>query len=692
MPAPLEPIRFAPAGPVIANALDAARWAEPMTVSEAALKYVVLDNPGGGYSGPWTFDRAPYLRRPMDCLTVDSGYWMTAVMGPSQCGKSKAGDVFQLYSTVVDPADIIAVWPDKDIARSYVTSQINKMIRLSPELRERQLATPSADNIFSKEFAGSNWFHAWPVPAQLRARPVPRFRVEDYDAVPEDIGGGAKARGEGSVIMLLTGRQTTFEGSEIGYVNSSPALGATRGIEALVAGGTDESWFVDCLQCEYPFDLAWERLQFDGGGSAEDAARSALLVCPDCGGAHDWPSKQSLMVTGRWVGRGQTAVPRGVDGELADARVAGFRITGLMGFASFGRLAELHRSAELTFEATQDEGELLAFFQSRQGINYKSRLDAADPVTADELAQRAATSGYAMGTVPPGVIGLTASVDVHGKRFEILVQGWGLEFESCIIDRFAIIALDDGQTAINPGDHPEHWRVLLQKVIWRTYPLATDPERSVAIISTAIDTGGMDGVTDNAFEFFYAAVRLGVPPAAITMIKGGNNPKGRLLPEPTIDAKRKKRKSDPDAALFVPNVHRYKNMIDARLRRADPGPGHIHLPRDMPMDSIAEITAEEKRDGLWHRNSGEANETWDLLVYNAVVVTRFAGRDGAMAWVPKALRAPEQAAVSPDGNDSQEQQERPAVSAVVETPTPPADHPHAQQSQRRRGVRGRVGR
>lgn len=690
MPAPLEPIRFAPAGPIIANALDAARWAEPMTVSEAALKYVVLDNPGGGYSGPWTFDRAPYLRRPMDCLTADSGYWLTAVMGPSQCGKSKAGDVFQLYSTVVDPADIIAVWPDKDIARSYVTSQINKMIRLSPELRERQMATPSADNIFSKEFAGSNWFHAWPVPAQLRARPVPRFRVEDYDALPEDIGGGAKARGEGSVIMLLTGRQTTFEGSEIGYINSSPALGETRGIEAQVAAGTDESWFVDCLQCEFPFDLAWDRLRFDGTGTTEDARRSAELVCPDCGGVHEQGDKQRLMAPGRWVGRGQTAVPRGVEGKLVDARVAGFRITGLMGFATFGRLAELHRMAELTFESTQDEGDLLAFFQSRQGVNYKSRLANTDPVTVDELAARAATSGYAMGTVPPGVIGLTAAVDVQGKSFEVLVQGHGLEFESCIIDRFQIIALDDGQTALDPARHPEHWRVLLQKVIWRTYPLATDPERGVAIISTAIDTGGADGVTDNAFEFFYAAVRLGVPPAAITLIKGGNNPRARLLPEPTIDAKRKKRKADPDAALFVPNVHRYKDMIDARLRRADPGPGHIHLPRDMPLDRIAEITAEEKRDGLWHRPAGAANETWDLLVYNAVTVTRFAGRDGAMTWVPKVLRAPDQTAAP--GNADRDRQEQPAAAVAVEAPRPPADHPHAQQSQRRRGVRGRVGR
>jgi phage terminase large subunit GpA-like protein len=550
-------------------------------------------------------------------------------MGPAQSGKSEVGNNWQLHSVVCDPADMITVGPDKDVMRSYVVSQINKMIRLSPELKRRQLQTPSADNIFSKEFQGCTWFFAWPVPAQIRMRPVPRFRVEDYDVIPTDIGG------EGNVIMLLTGRQTTFEGYELGYVNSSPALGVERGIEALVATGTDERWFVDCLHCAAPFDLAFGNcLHFERGGTADDARESAAVACPECGGLIEHADKSALMATGRWVGEGQTAVTGGVEGDLRDVRVASFRIDGLMGFASWGRIAELYRAAELTFEATQDEFDLRAVVNSRIGVNYRSRLAGAEPVSADELTARAAASDYRMGEVPPGVVCLTAAVDVQGNRFEVMVMGWGVGFESWVIDRYPILALDDGTSAIDPGGRPEQWGVLLNKVIWRKYRLRGSDSADVPIMTTAIDTGGMDGVTNNAFAFWYTALRAGVQRKSITLIKGGNNPRARLLPPPTIDTRRKSGRRDPDSELFVPNVHRFKDMIDVRMRRSGDGPTFIHWPADIGPEYLKEATAETKESGAWTRIKGRANETLDLLVYNAVALTRLGAADSSMRWVP----------------------------------------------------------
>lgn len=680
MPLDLAPIRFAEARPVVVAALDAARMRDPMTVSQAALKYVRLENPGGGYSGPYNFDLAPHLRRPMDCLTTDSGYRLVGVMGPSQCGKSKIGDVWQLYCVLVDPADIIGVWPDKDIARSYITTQIDKMIQLSPELRERQFQHPSADNIFSKRFIGSNWFHVWPVASQLRARPVPRFRVEDFDAVPEDIGG------EGDVLVLLGGRQTIFEGFDVGYANSSPALGPSRGIEAVVAAGTDERWYVDCLHCGTPFEMSAESLHFDGSGDALLARETAAVVCPH-GCAHVQADKRALMQSGRWIGRGQVPVTGGIEGELLPNRSATFRMTGPMGFASWPWLAEIVREAEIYFDQAQDEGKLKAAYQSRLGVNYVSRVAGTEPVTTDQLQARVDLGEYQRGTVPPGAVALTAAVDVQGNRFEVLVQAWGVGFESWVVDRFQILALDDGQTAINPGQYSEHWRVLLQQVIWRRYPLATDPDTSAAITSTAIDTGGAEGVTDNAFKFFYAAVRVGVPPDAITLIKGGNNPRARLLPAPTIDAKRKRSKTDPDAPLFVPNVNRFKSIVDVRLRRQQPGPAYVHLPAGLAAAHVEEITAEELRDGLWHKKPGRANETWDLLVYNAVVLMRFSGADTSLSWVPRVLRCPPQMALAAPPDPGAPAAPPPAAGAL---PPPPADHPHATRRRRRRGHRGQV--
>lgn len=641
-----EPARFVPAGHIVAEALEALRISEPMTVSECARRYRHLDNPGGGYTGPWTFERVEFLERPMDCLHVDSGYSTVAVMGPAQTFKSSIGDNWVLHTVICDPADMIQLMPDKDIMRSYVISQINKMIRGAPEMKRRQLPTASADNIFSKEFQGANLFFVWPVASQLRARPVPRYRVDDYDSVPEDIDG------EGNAIALLEGRQATFEGYEMGYVNSSPARGPDRGIEAVAAAGTDERWFVDCLHCAAPFELAaLGVLQFDRAGSTDDARRTATVDCPDCGVAHEQIDKPALMKTGRWVGKGQTAVTGGVEGELAPNRIASFRFDGLMGARSWPAIAARLRAAELTFEQTQDEGELRAVTNTWVGANYKSRLSGAEPVTADDLAVRVAAAEYRMGEVPPGVVCLTAAVDVQGSRFAVLVMGHGIGFESWVIDRFDILALDDGMTAIDPDGRPEHWGVLLNKVMWRKYRVQGAAAADVPVLNTAIDTGGQPGVTDNAFAFWYTALRAGVSRRAITLIKGGNNPRARLLPPPTADTKRKVGRRDPDSELFVPNVSRFKDMIDVRLRREDAGPAFIHWPADIDPKYLEEATAETKESGEWVRLKGRPNETWDLLVYNTVAITRLGGADSSMRWVPHWARpvgAPETHPRSPE--------------------------------------------
>ena len=626
---PPEPALFAHPAVVVAEALAELRVPERLTISEAALRHRVLDNPGGGYSGPWTFDRAPYVRRPMDCLQVDSGYSMVAVMGPGQCAKSEIGNNWMLHTVVCDPADMIFVGPDKQILGSYMVSQVNKMIRLAAAMKVRQLHAAGADNIFQKQFKGCTFYAAWPVKSQLRARPLPRFRVDDYDAIPENI------EGEGNVLVLLAGRQTTFEGFTMGYVNSSPALGVERGIEKLVASGTDERWHVDCLHCRKAFALEFERLDFKRDGTPEEAKATAVVVCPSCGGIHEQKDKTPLMASGRWVGAGQTIDESGaMVGARRQTEIASFRFDGLMGFASWGRLALIYRSAELTFELTQDEDDLRAAENAHNGRNYKSRIAGAEPIEPSELEARCLESEYEIGTVPDWCLCLTAAVDVQGNRFEVEVVGWGPEWQSARVDRFPILALDDGETRINPGRTPEHWDCLIDRVIWRRYPVAGMPEMSLPVMVTAIDTGGLEGVTDNAFAFWNRAMKKGVPATGITLIKGGNNPKARLLPPPHPDAKRKGAKGAPDPELFVPNVNRIKTIIDTRLRRQEMGSGYMAMPQGFALEYIEELTAEAKVDGLWTRKPGRANESLDLEVYNYTNMIRLGGSDGSLAWVP----------------------------------------------------------
>jgi phage terminase large subunit GpA-like protein len=191
--------------------------------------------------------------------------------------------------------------------------------------------------------------------------------------------------------------------------------------------------------------------------------------------------------------------------------------------------------------------------------------------------------------------------------------------------------------------------VLHGKVLSRSYPMAGAPSLRMKILNTAVDTGGMDGATDNAFAWWHAMVKGDVgsgrpplPPTAITLFKGGNNPKGKLLPPPTVDAKRQI-KGAPQAELYVPNVHRIKDIADVRLKRVEDGPGFIGFPNDVDPAYLAELKAESLQNGLWVREPHRANETWDLYVISYTVVLRFGGNDSSFAWVPEWARPPKEA-------------------------------------------------
>ena len=81
---------FVLASEIFSRAAIMLRVPPSVTVSEAALRHRILHNPGGGFTGRYNFDLAPYLRRVHDCLAADSGSNAVAVMGPGQCGKQDA--------------------------------------------------------------------------------------------------------------------------------------------------------------------------------------------------------------------------------------------------------------------------------------------------------------------------------------------------------------------------------------------------------------------------------------------------------------------------------------------------------------------------------------------------------------------------------------------------------------------------
>lgn len=583
----------------------------------------------------------PYLAEIMDALG-DPETPEVGDMGPAQAGKSMVGEAWMGWTVDRSAVPFLMVQPDKAAAEAFVKLRVNELVRSVSVLRNALLPDSSADNMHLKLFKGCYVGAAWPVKSQLRQRPYCNTWADDFDAMPEDI------EGEGGLLGLLRGRQTTFEGRETTLVSSSPAIEG-GGIEAFIEGGTDERLHPRCPSCGERWEIDIRRDLKFVRGTPDEAAKSAHVVCGTGNGCILEPEARFEVL------RGLAELPN--RGFVAKNKAASryrrtFRRDGLMGFTSWEKLARELREAEIAWEERQDESLLRTFWNVKGGKNYRSQLSGERPIDAKDLAKRR-QPGWRKGTVPRGPKALQWVVDVQNDRFEVGLLGYAAGGETWLVDRFAIEVLDDGLTAVQPFVHKEHWKVLLP-LFDRKIPMVEGAEVDVdkgvvtsagrivgyaPVLGVAVDTGGSDKKGDQATEgakfFFAAAIALGVHPRRITLLKGASRITGDLMPSGKFaDQKLKGGAKRSSARLWLPNVHKIKNIIDARLRRPVPGPGYIHLPGDLSLDHVEEITAEEMVDGKWKKRRTR-NETWDHLVYGEATRLKpgYAQSKTHMRWV-----------------------------------------------------------
>lgn len=645
---------------------------EALTVSEWAIKH-------RGYDP----DVLPWTREVMDALG-DPQTAEVGLLGPSQGGKTEIGLAWTGWVIDNDPDPMLIAQPSQQLAQVFVETRVNTMISDTDAVKRKLSPDLNANNLWLKKFKGMFLYAVWPVAAQFAQRPVRYGWLDDYDQFPEDI------EGQGSAISLTGGRDASFEGREKKFVSSSPANDEGAMTEAFVASGTDERLHPRCPQCgdRWEIDLLRD-LRFTATGTADEAEASAHVVCG--GGCILEPSDRRAVLAGlaQLPNRGFV-----VANERVSRRRRTARVDGLLALTSWPKLARLWREAQIEWELRQDESLLRTFVNTKAGKNYRSQLSGEKPVEAATLKARR-EPGFHIGTIPAGVKVWEILVDVQHNRVECMAFGWGDGLEGWVIDRFAIDVLDDGLTTLAPFSHPEH-AVALLPLFSRRYKLADGSGLSPPPLTVQLDVGGGgakgEGATEFAKKFWELARALGVHKSRITLTKGGNSPTADLMPRAKFaDQKRRGGPKKSSAELWLPNVHRIKNIIDARLRRADPGPGYIHLPGGRVGNAelragqdeggtgrildrhVEEITAEELQKGKWVKVRPR-NESWDLLVaaYAAILRPPFAQSRTHMRWVPAAFRVPDQAAPDLAAADRAAVETKAKAAPASAPPSPPS--------------------
>ena len=611
-----------------------------MRVADAVAQYMRVSM-GAGNSVPWDPLVAPYVIEPMNCL-ASREYDAVIFVGPARTGKTIGLiDGWVIYNVICDPADMLIIQMTEEKAREHSKKRLARTFRVSPEVVSRLSPNKNDNNVYDRTFLAGNYLKiGWPSVNIMSSSDYKCVALTDYDRFPEDIDG------EGDAFSLASKRTTTFMSSGMTLVESSPGRDVkdvkwrrtspheappTTGILSLYNRGDRRRWYWPCPHCGEYFQPCGDVVAgFRDIADPVLASEAAYIQCPSCSGRILPEQKRELNGRGVWLRDGESINADGSRyGDPRRSRIASFWMEGpAAAYQTLSQLVYKLLTAEQEYETTGSEETLKTVINTDWGLPYLPRA-SMEQRKSELLEQRA--EPVPSRSVPDGVNFLVATVDVQAgrhRRFVVQVTGYGSRGERWIIDRYNITQSlrgdSDGESQrIDPASYPEDWDVLLTDVFHKSWPLASDPSQQMRLMAMAVDSGGEDGVTDNAYKFWRRCRRDGLG-KRIYLFKGDSIRRAKLIsrtfPDNTGRTGRRAQAAG-DVPLWLLQTDALKDRVNNALWRDSPGPGYVHFPDWLGSWFYDELTYEERSsDGKWSKPGRGANEAFDLMVYAEALV------------------------------------------------------------------------
>lgn len=611
-----------------------------MLVADAVAQYMRVPM-GAGNSVPWDPLVAPYVIEPMNCL-ASREFDAVIFVGPARTGKTIGLiDGWVIYNVICDPADMLIIQMTEEKAREHSKKRLARTFRVSPEVVSRLSPNKNDNNVYDRTFLAGNYLKiGWPSVNIMSSSDYKCVALTDYDRFPEDIDG------EGDVFSLASKRTTTFMSSGMTLVESSPGRDVkdvkwrrtspheappTTGILSLYNRGDRRRWYWPCPHCGEYFQPCGDVVAgFRDIADPVLASEAAYIQCPSCSGRIMPEQKRELNGRGVWLRDGESINADGSRyGDPRRSRIASFWMEGpAAAYQTLSQLVYKLLTAEQEYETTGSEETLKTVINTDWGLPYLPRA-SMEQRKSELLEQRA--EPVPSRSVPDGINFLVATVDVQAgrhRRFVVQVTGYGSRGERWIIDRYNITQSlrgdSDGESQrIDPASYPEDWDVLLTDVFHKSWPLASDPSQQMRLMAMAVDSGGEDGVTDNAYKFWRRCRRDGLG-KRIYLFKGDSIRRAKLItrtfPDNTGRTGRRAQAAG-DVPLWLLQTDALKDRVNNALWRDSPGPGYVHFPDWLGSWFYDELTYEERSsDGKWSKPGRGANEAFDLMVYAEALV------------------------------------------------------------------------
>lgn len=495
----------------------------------------------------------------------DPGIQEVVVMAGAQLGKTEAILNIVGYHIDNDPSPILVLQPTLEMAQAFSKDRVAAgLLRSTPCLRDKvkdPRARDSGNTTLHKIFpGGAITMVGANSPSGLASRPIRVVLCDEVDRYPTSAGT------EGDPIQLARKRSATFWNRKVIMVSTPTNKGSSR-IEDAYEKSDKREFYVPCKHCHHEQTLIWGNVKWQ-----ENQPDTAAYMCEECGVLWSDSDRRWSIRNGRWVA-----------GEEFKG-VAGFKISGL--YSPWTPLADGVKD----FLAVKKNPE-----QLRVWINtYLGSLweDPGETIDDYSLAERREPMEY----VPDDVMLITAGVDVQDSRLEISYIGWMRDDESAVLGH---------ETLYGDPSTPGLWNNL-DTALYRQFE--TDSGRQLGIRATCIDSGGH--FTQSVYAF--CKKNYGRRIFAIKGVGGEGKP----------ISGRPSKSNSMKCHLFPVGVDTAKDLVFARLRIQDQGPGYIHFSDTLSDEYFRQLTA-EKIVTRYHKGFKKRvfekvrarNEALDCMVY-----------------------------------------------------------------------------
>jgi phage terminase large subunit GpA-like protein len=379
-----------------------------ITITEWADRYRYLPQESTKEYGLYHSSRTPYLIELMNELSPQSRTQIVVLQKGTQLGATELGNNLLFCIADLFPAPCMWAMPTGEMAKKHSKKRIAPSVIKTPRLKNKikeARARNSGNTILTKEFPGGSWvFTGSNSPAAARSESIKILVLDDYDGFESDIGG------EGEPGDLFCKRTDTFGDSKKIYKNSTPTIKNHSNIEREYKESSKGLYFVPCPSCGEFIELLWGYLKFDKTKVEE---KTIYLECPKCKAHIREYQKTKMLSGGKWI-HSKPENPK-----------KGYKINSLyspVGWVSWKQIINEFLDAKDNVE------KLKVWNNTRMAETFE---EAGDQPEWTELKARC--EPYDPMTVPDGGKILTAGVDTHDNRLDVVIRAWGAEEENWLI-------------------------------------------------------------------------------------------------------------------------------------------------------------------------------------------------------------------------------------------------------------------